>query len=586
MSFYKIIVLIIFYSTYITANNTSDMSTHHVVIEGEKHFEKEDLYKALDIKTKSFFQFWKENSVKIDDKLIPSIHPSLSNFYNSEGFYDAVFKIKETNTTLTININENLPVKVNEINISSDYKLDTIITLKKGMIFRAKDFIEVKKNIMIALLNEGYCSYDLNTKAYVDLDTHRVNLFYRLKKGEYCTFGETNVKGLNTINSKIIQSKVIAKKGERFNPLKIKQSYTQVYGLDAFDSVVVNTDRKFYNVVPIDIELKELKKPYHYEVGVGYDTFVGARIHGLFSKRNFLGNAQKITFKASWSQKEQMIGIDFYKPYLFEIFNYGIDFGLEFGYSNLEYIGFQEKKRFLNTFLEHNEGRLKLKAGLGLENIEISLLNNYKNNIFLKQAINAGTFVLFYPYLHAVFDARDDKLNPKFGYFLSGYIEYGIPYNVNASVYKKALLEGRYIYTYEKLTFSSVGKLGIVDQTKHAIPESKLLFAGGSFYNRAYGYNSIGVILSPTSDSIQGASTLMNLSVEINYPILGDLYGAVFNDNTMLTAQSYNFDGEIITSAGIGVRYVTPIGPFKLDIGWNVHDTAQYGISFQIGQSF
>ncbi len=54
----------------------------------------------------------------------------------------------------------------------------------------------------------------------------------------------------------------------------------------------------------------------------------------------------------------------------------------------------------------------------------------------------------------------------------------------------------------------------------------------------------------------------------------------------MLTDKSYDFTGDMISSAGVGVRYMTPIGPFKLDVGWNVHDTSQYGISFQIGQSF
>ena len=41
-----------------------------------------------------------------------------------------------------------------------------------------------------------------------------------------------------------------------------------------------------------------------------------------------------------------------------------------------------------------------------------------------------------------------------------------------------------------------------------------------------------------------------------------------------------------ITSAGIGVRYMTPIGPLKVDVGFNIHDPAQYAIAFQIGQSF
>jgi translocation and assembly module TamA len=79
---------------------------------------------------------------------------------------------------------------------------------------------------------------------------------------------------------------------------------------------------------------------------------------------------------------------------------------------------------------------------------------------------------------------------------------------------------------------------------------------------------------------------MANLSLEIDYPVWGDLSVAAFTDNTMLNEDNYDFSGEIITSAGAGVRYMTPVGPFKFDVGMNVQDPSQYGISFQIGQSF
>ena len=134
---------------------------------------------------------------------------------------------------------------------------------------------------------------------------------------------------------------------------------------------------------------------------------------------------------------------------------------------------------------------------------------------------------------------------------------------------------------------ATVGKIGVIDKANAlGLPESKYFFGGGSYSNRAYGYRSLGVISSPTEDSIYGASTMLNLSLEANYPIWGDLSGAVFNDNTMLTEKSYDFSGDFIHSAGLGVRYLTPIGPIKLDAGWNINDSSIYGIQLQIGQSF
>jgi translocation and assembly module TamA len=154
-------------------------------------------------------------------------------------------------------------------------------------------------------------------------------------------------------------------------------------------------------------------------------------------------------------------------------------------------------------------------------------------------------------------------------------------------VYTKSFVEGHVIHTFDqKLTLAAVLKAGVVDVASNELPESKLFFGGGPFLNRAYGYNTMGVILSPTKDTIFGASSMLNLSLEADYPIHGKLFGAIFTDNTMLTDKSYDFNGKVITSVGAGVRYKTPIGPLKLDIGFNVHNPSQHGISFQIGQSF
>ena len=102
---------------------------------------------ALGVKTKKFFQFWKEDRPSIEDKLLSTLEPALKSFYNSEGFYDAKFTIKETNTTISVSVTENEPVKIRDINISSDYDISSLVTLQKDDIFKAKAFISIKTGI-------------------------------------------------------------------------------------------------------------------------------------------------------------------------------------------------------------------------------------------------------------------------------------------------------------------------------------------------------------------------------------------------------------------------------------------------------
>lgn len=588
-----LLILILLWSTSLNAALFGDdeeeviLPTHLFVLNGEEHFEESDMYKAMSVEHKSFYQFWKDDTSTIEDKLLPTLGASLRAFYDSEGFYDAKYTIKETNTTVTVDIKENEPVKVNDINISSDYNISSLVTFEKDEIFRAKKFISIKSKIASELLKDGYCSAEVDTKAYVDLEKHSVDLRYFVNKGGVCTFGNVTITGAKTISDDVIKSRIRAQAGDRFSTESIAETSDALYGLLAFDSVLINTDRKFYNVVPVDITVAEMSKPYHFEVGAGYDTYVGARVHGSVTKHNFLGDAQQLKLQLAWSQLEQLAILSFYRPVLFNIYDYYVGIGARLGYSNLEYDGFQEEKAFFRTYLEYQSKRTKLRLGIALENINITVLDNIKEGKKQQFAVNEGTFALTYPYVDFTYDARDSKLNPKYGYYVHLYSEVGLSNDEESSLYYKTLLEARLIHTFGDLTLAAVGIAGTVDEdTENSLPESKYFFAGGAFSNRAYGFRELGVILSTTEDTINGASTWANLSLEADYPVWGDLYGAVFTDNTMLTADSYDFSGEIITSAGVGVRYMTPIGPFKLDVGMNVQDASQYGISFQIGQSF
>ena len=563
------------------------LPTHIIEIHGEEYFDEAAMFDALGVEYKSMFQFWKDDTATIKDKLLPTLHASLRAFYDSEGFYDATYTIKETNTTVTINITENEPIKVRDINISSDYNISALISFEKNEVFKAKKFISIKDKIVVQLLKDGYCSYELDSKAYVDLEKYSVDLRYIVKKGGVCTFGKVTVTGTKTIDDNVIKSRVRAEEGERFSTELVKDTSDALYGLQAFDSVLIGVDRKFYNVVPVDITVSEMSKPYHFEAGAGFDTYVGARVHSSITKHNFYGNAQQLKLQLAWSKLEQLAILSYHRPVLFDISDFYVGIGAKLGYSNLEFDGFQEEKAFFRTYLDHQSKRVDLRVGIAFEAINITALDNLKPGVDPKFAVNEGEFLLTYPYIDFTYDARDSKLNPKYGYYFRLYSELGLSNDEESSMYHKTLLEARLIHTFGDLTLAVVGIAGAIDEErKDSLPESKYFFAGGSFSNRAYGFRELGVIISSTEDTIYGASTWANLSFEADYPVWGDLYGAVFTDNTMLTEDAYDFSGEIITSAGVGVRYMTPIGPFKLDIGMNVADPSQYGISFQIGQSF
>jgi outer membrane protein assembly factor BamA len=567
---------------FFSLEDKDEIPSHNIHFTGQKNITEKDLQKAMGVDTKNIFQFWKKDKPTIKDQLLPTLERSLQNFYDSEGFYNADFLIKTSKNDVIVSIDENKPVTIEDINISSDYDISDIVTFKKGQIFRSKEFVSAKNKIIGNLMKEGYCSYDLDSKAYVDLDSYKVKIHFKLKKGDICTFGKLTIKGLETIDDSVVISRVRAKEGKPFSTDRIEETYDALYDLNSFDYISVKYDRKFYNVVPIEITGMEVVRPWYFMSDVDYTSSDGFRISAGVKRTNLMGNAKNISLNFTYSRIDKGVEMSYFVPALFKVSDYYIDLKSKIGYSEFKYEGFTEKKGYGEALLSYNNSKWNIDTGLAIENIDI-LSANYR----LLPSVKAGKFLPVYPFFRLTYDNRDPKVNPKYGYFLGGMVEYGLPYDdEKESSYFKYSLEGRALYSFRDLTLSAIAKAGIVDHNENEIPESKFFFAGGFDTNRAYGYRDIGVITSPTSYTIEGASTMANLSLEANYPIVKNLYAEIFNDNTMLTKDVYDFSGDIISSAGVGIGYRTSLGQIKFNIGMNVQDTSQYEVNLYIGQRF
>ena len=556
---------------------------HPIHFYGQKVFDEHNLQKAMGIDTGNPYLFWTKKEPKIQDRLLPTLENSLRNFYESKGYYNATFKILRSKTDIHVQIQENRPVKIKTINIQSDLDLKGIPTFKKDTVFTSKEFVSVKQDIINTLMHKGYCNYDLDSKAYVDKAMKTVDISIVLKKGPVCHFGKITVKGLDNIDDGIVLSRVRAKEGERFSSEKIQKSYYSLYGLDAFDSIFIDDKKEGGNVVPLTITGKEIKNPWYVKGGIGWEGDTGFRLSSEVVRTNLGGNAKQLGFELVYSDNDKLAEIEYFAPAIFKFSKYYIDMTLKTGYNRFKYSDFIEDKVYTRGYLGYEGEHTTLNAGVAIEGIRITPIE-ISNEI---NPINEANHQLFYPFLELTYDNRDSKLNPKNGYYLSGSVEYAIPYDTKASSYLKYQVEGRAILTLmDKLTLSTVGRFGTFTKLIHDIPVSKLFYEGGINSNRAYGYKRIGLVLSPTTFAQVGGTTITNLTFEANYPLWGNIYGAIFNDNTLLSLETFGFDGDILSSAGLGLRYVTPIGPIKLDFGMNVEETSQHTLHFQIGHSF
>jgi len=98
------------------------------------------------------------------------------------------------------------------------------------------------------------------------------------------------------------------------------------------------------------------------------------------------------------------------------------------------------------------------------------------------------------------------------------------------------------------------------------VPIYDRLYLGGSNNLRGFRFRDVGP--KDSDGEPVGGNTLARLTVEMTFPIVEKVRGAVFYDVGFVNRGEYDFaGGDVNSDVGIGVRLDLPIGPVRIDYG-------------------
>ena len=204
-------------------------------------------------------------------------------------------------------------------------------------------------------------------------------------------------------------------------------------------------------------------------------------------------------------------------------------------------------------------------------------------------------------------DTRDKPLDAHHGDYAT--INLGITPTALGSSANFAKLFGQYAYyrPLRSLVFANSIRLGFTTPFSGSfVPTSQLFFSGGGTSLRGFAIDEAGPQrIVPFCNVLKGQSGCVNITVpvggrqlfifnsEVRFPlgIMSALGGVIFYDggNVYSAINLHNFVNNYSNTVGIGLRYATPIGPVRIDLGRNLNPVpglkaTQYYIT--VGQAF
>jgi outer membrane protein insertion porin family len=212
-------------------------------------------------------------------------------------------------------------------------------------------------------------------------------------------------------------------------------------------------------------------------------------------------------------------------------------------------------------------------------------------------------------------DTRDDVLDPARGTFVSAEATLATRALGGQVGFAKSYVQGFWFHRLpvdRRVVVASRLALGLADGfprpvtafdiegqpitlTIEDLPASERFFAGGDTTIRGFALDSVGApnTISPTGFP-RGGNALVVANAELRLPIWKDLGAAVFADGGNVFRRATELDlGELRGSSGFGLRYRSPIGPIRFDVGFKMDRRVVGGVlegrralHFSIGQAF
>jgi len=574
---------------------------------GSQAFSEGTLLGLMDLTTSGWLTWYTKNDRYSRAKLNADLE-TIRSYYLNRGYLE--FNVESTQVTIspdkqditiTITVSEGQPYVVTAVKLEGNYlgkdaEFRDLVSIKPGQPYRALDVTDTTKAFTDRFGIYGYAFARVDATPQIDRATGQVAITLHAEPQRRVYVRRVDVSGNTRTRDEVIRREFRQFESSWYDGQKIKLSRDRVERLGYFKEVSVDTNEVPGSPDQVDLTVNVTERPTgNLSLGLSFSSTEKLALSASIRQDNIFGSGNYVGLDVNTSRYQRALMVSTVDPY-FTLD--GVSRAIDLYYRTsrpYNSLGDQYQLvtpggaiRFGVPFSEVDT----VFFGIGAERTEIKAATSLPNAYFIYRDLygpNSNAFPLTIGWAR---DERDSVISPTAGRYQRVNFEYSGLGDVR---YLRSNFQfQQYVPLGTKFSIGFNAELGLGKGLgNRPYPVFKNFYGGGLGSVRVFEQNSLGVI-DPTGAYIGGAKKL-NINTEFYVPVPGTgndkslrLFafidaGNVWSEDEPMRA------GDLRSSAGIGLSWISPVGPLKLSIGRPLRSKPTDRIQrfqFQIGTAF
>ena len=546
-----------------------------IIFEGNHRISSSKIKKVMETKEWWLFSFLSSSGYFKKAQMNTDVE-KIKNLYFDNGYIKAAVAEPEISVdrekkamTITIRVSEGDQYRVSSVDFTGNKTYDNaaiqkLITIKPESVFDKSKLEKDIQAISSLYSDNGYALVSVAPDLVPDERNRTVHITLNISEGDKYRIGRIEVSGNTKTRDKVIRREIRFDEGDIFSSSKLKRTYERLNNLNYFETIDIVPKPKYEEkVVDLDVRVKERPTGF-LSIGGGYSSVDKFIATVDLTQGNLFGKGQYLKLKGELGGTSSLYEISFRDPWFLDK---PIALSTGIYKTTREYIEYNKKA--FGFFVGLGKDLSEYWRGDVSYNFERATISDIRVGaspiIFDQEGTKSTSSIT--PTITR--DTRDNYLDPSRGSRNSLSATFAGLGGDNAFV--KGSVDSGWYFPLGPTTFMVRGRFGyakgLFDKT---LPLYERFYVGGIYTVRGLGFGDAGPKDPATGDPIGGTTQLI-FNTEYIFPILPEmrLKGVVFFDAGN-SYEDFNNFGYLRYTTGTGLRWISPIGPIRIEWGYNL----------------